>query len=256
MLSGLFIKDPSGLRAFTGDPMNREDRRMKVAEIMTRDVITVAPEAPVHAAARLMVDHGISALPVVAGDGAVVGLVSEGDLIVREKPRESAAWWKLFFQDSERLAREYTKAHGTSVAEIMSKPVVHVAPDAPIGAAAAIMDELRIKRLPVLADGRLIGIVSRADLIKALALAPIAKPALPLDQELEREMRARLEEEPWVSNRRLVVRAENSVLSLFGMVSTDAERAALETMARSIEGCAGVENNLIVADRVPRLAHL
>jgi CBS domain-containing protein len=229
---------------------------MNVAEIMTRDVITVAPEAPIHAAARLMVDHGVSALPVVDREGAVVGLVSEGDLIVREKLQGPSPWWKLFFQDSERLAREYTKAHGTSVAEVMSKPVVHVAPDAPIGAAAAMMDQLRINRLPVLVDGRLVGIVSRADLVKAVARAGAPKPRFPLDEELVKEMRARLEAEPWVSNRRVAIRAENGVLSLFGVVSTEAERDALQTMARSIEGCTGVENNLVVAARLPRPARI
>jgi osmotically-inducible protein OsmY len=105
-------------------------------------------------------------------------------------------------------------------------------------------------------DGRLVGIVSRADVVKAVAKAPAATAALPRDEKLVKEMRARLAEEPWVSNRHLAIRAEHGVLWLFGVVSTEAERAALKTMARSIDGCAGVEDNLIIAARLPRLARI
>src|SRR3972149_2811719 len=78
---------------------------MRVEEIMTKDVITVSPKTPIHEAAELMIDHGVSGLPVVDDAGSVVGIVSEGDLILREKPRERMPWWKVFFGDAERLAR-------------------------------------------------------------------------------------------------------------------------------------------------------
>src|SRR3972149_3912095 len=84
---------------------------MRVEEIMTKDVITVSPKTPIHEAAELMIDHGVSGLPVGDDAGSVVGIVSEGDLILREKPRERAPWWRLFFGDAERLARGDQKAH-------------------------------------------------------------------------------------------------------------------------------------------------
>src|SRR3970040_2955476 len=105
---------------------------MRVEEIMTKDVITVSPKTPIHEAAELMIDHGVSGLPVVDDAGNVVGIVSEGDLILREKPRERAPWWRLFFRDFERLAREYQKAHGMTRGEVMTRALIGVSHHLPL----------------------------------------------------------------------------------------------------------------------------
>lgn len=224
---------------------------MKVEEIMTKDVITVSPKTPIHEAAELMIDHGVSGLPVVDDAGSVVGIVSEGDLILREKPRERAPWWRLFFGDAERLAREYQKAHGMTVGEVMTRSLIAVSPDFPIESAALILDQHRIRRVPVVADGQLLGILSRGDLIKALAKAPPRAGGQPSDERLVREMRARLAEEPWVSNRGIVVQAKDGELSLWGLVLTETEKSAVETMARTIEGCKGIDSQLVVKSEFP-----
>ena len=224
---------------------------MKVEEIMTKDVIAVAPKTPIHEAARLMVDHGVSGLPVVDDDGNVVGIVSEGDLILREKPRERMPWWKAFFGDAERLAVQYQKAHGTTVGEVMTRSLITVSPGFPIESVALILDQRRIRRVPVIADGQLVGIVSRGDLIKALAKAPAPAAAQPSDNRLVQEMSARLAEEPWISNHGIVVQAKDGVLSLWGLVLTEAEKSAVETMARSIEGAKGIESHLMVQSEFP-----
>ncbi len=224
---------------------------MKVEEIMTRDVITASPGNSIHEAARLMVDHGVSGLPVVGDDGSVIGIVSEGDLIVRQKPRERLPWWRVFFDTGEKLAREYQKAAGTTVGEIMTRSVITVSPDLPIESVAVVLDQHRIRRVPVVADGRLVGIVSRGDLIKALSTAPAPAGAPPSDTRLIEEMRARLAREPWVSNRGIVIQAKDGVLALWGLVQTAAEKSALETMAHTIEGCKGIENNLVVKSEIP-----
>ena len=220
-----------------------------VAEVMTRDVITVRPGATIHDAARLLVDHGVSGLPVVDDAGAVVGVLSEGDLIVRQKPRRQPPWWELFFRDGERLAREYQKAVGTTVAEVMSRKVLYASPETPIEWVAALLDRHRIRRLPVLERGRLVGIVSRGDLVKALAAAPGAAAALS-DAELVLAMKDRMDREAWISNRGILVEARNGTLTLWGMVESDAERAALETMARALPGCRAVDNQTIIRSRV------
>jgi len=224
---------------------------MRVEEIMTKDVITVSPKTPIHEAAELMIDHGVSGLPVVDDAGSVVGIVSEGDLILREKPRERAPWWRLFFGDAERLAREYQKAHGMTVGEVMTRSLIAVSPDFPIESAALILDQHRIRRVPVVADGQLLGILSRGDLIKALAKAPAPAGGQPSDERLVREMRARLAEEPWVSNRGIVVQAKDGVLSLWGLVLTETEKSAVETMARTIEGSKGIDSHLVVKSEFP-----
>lgn len=224
---------------------------MRVEEIMTKDVITVSPKTPIHEAAELMIDHGVSGLPVVDDAGSVVGIVSEGDLILREKPRERAPWWRLFFGDAERLAREYQKAHGMTVGEVMTRSLIAVSPDFPIESAALILDQHRIRRVPVVAEGQLLGILSRGDLIKALAKAPAHAGGPPSDERLVREMRARLAEEPWVSNRGIVAQTKDGVLSLWGLVLTETEKSAVETMARTIEGCKGIDSHLVVKSEFP-----
>ena len=142
---------------------------MTIEDVMTRDLITVTPAMPIHQAARLMVEHGVSGLPVVDDDGRLVGIISEGDLILRQTRREQRPWWRSFFDDGEQLAREYQKAVGTTVGEVMTRTVVSISPVWGIETAAAIMRSKGIRRLPVVHDGRLVGIVTRADLIKALA---------------------------------------------------------------------------------------
>jgi CBS domain-containing protein len=142
---------------------------MTIEEVMTRDVITVGPATPIHKAAQLMVEHGVSGLPVVSDDGRLVGIVSEGDLILRQQHPRERPWWRRFFEDGEQLAREYRRAMGTTVGEVMSHPAVSISPVWGIETAATILQNRRIRRLPVVLDGRLVGIVTRADLIKALA---------------------------------------------------------------------------------------
>lgn len=224
---------------------------MRVEEIMTRDVIAVAPETSVHEAARRMADHEVSGLPVVDDTGKVVGIVSDGDLIVRQKGQERLPLWRLFFGDAERLAREYQKAHGTTVGEVMTRSVITVSPDLPIDSAAAILDRHQIRRVPVVADGQLVGIVSRGDLVKALATAPPREEAPHPDAQLVQEMKDRLAREPWVSNRAIVVQAKDGILSLWGVVASEAEKSALETMARTIGGVKGLDNHLLARSELP-----
>jgi len=224
---------------------------MRVYQIMTRDVVTVQPETPIREAAELMVTYAVSGLPVVDPRGAVVGIVTEGDLIVRQKPRERVPWWRAFFADAERLARDYQKTMGSTVAEVMTRSVVCASLNLPISAAAAILDERRIRRLPVVANGRLVGIVSRGDLIKVLAGAP-EPPAVPVsDAQLAAVMRERLAQEPWASGIGVVVQAKAGVLALWGLLDSEAQQSALETMARTIPGVLGIESHLVVRSTVP-----
>ena len=141
---------------------------MTVEEIMTRTVLTVSPATSIHDAARLMVEHGVSGLPVL-DNGHLVGIITEGDLVLRQGRRSEKPWWRSFFLDAEQLARDYQKATGMTVGEIMTRTVAWISPAWGIDMAATIMRNRGVRRLPVLHDGQLVGIVSRADLIKALA---------------------------------------------------------------------------------------
>ena len=141
---------------------------MTVEEVMTREVISVTPETSIHQAARMMVSHGVSGLPVV-DHGRLVGIISDGDLILRQTRRPPRPWWNRFFQDAGRLADNYRKAVGTTVGEVMTRSVVSISPVFGIETAAAILINRNIRRLPVVRDGQLVGIVSRGDLVRALA---------------------------------------------------------------------------------------
>ena len=215
----------------------------RVSDVMTADVITVGPELSVHNAAALMSNHGVSGLPVLDGVGQVIGIVSEGDLILRQAAPRPRRWWHRFLADPEALAREYQKAKGTTVGEVMTRDVVSVSPALDLGAAARILYDRGLRRLPVVREGRLVGILSRGDLVKALAATPVSTPSAP-DEELVTAMHARIKAEPWTSSG-VLVEASDGVITLWGTVATDTERSALETMARAIPGCRGVDNRLI-----------
>jgi CBS domain-containing protein len=151
---------------------------MRVNDVMTSDVITVGPDVSVHKAARLLSDHGISGLPVLDREGRVIGIVTEGDLILRQAAPRPRRWWHRFLADPETLACEYQKAAGTTVGEVMTRAVVSVSPTLDLGAAARILSDRALRRLPVVRNGRLVGILSRGDLVKALATTPVS-PASP-----------------------------------------------------------------------------
>lgn len=216
---------------------------MRVEDVMSADVITVGPEVFVHKAARLMSDHGVSGLPVVDADGRLIGIVTEGDIILRQAGPRARHWWQRFFADPDALARDYQKAAGTTVGEVMTRAVVSVGPDVGIDTAARILHDRGLRHVPVLRDGRLVGILARGDLVKALAATPVFNVWAP-DDELVNAMRKRIKAEPWTSVG-IVVEASDGVITLWGPVASEAERSALETMARAIPGCRGVVNRLI-----------
>jgi CBS domain-containing protein len=225
---------------------------MRVEDVMTRAVVSVSPDTTVEEAARLMAERRISGVPVVDTGGRLVGMLTEGDLILRQRPREAGPWWRHFFRDPERLAQEYQKAVGATAREVMTTTIISVRPSLPIGEAAAILDRQRIRRLPVVDErGHVVGIVSRGDLVRALAAAPTAAGPEVADADLAREMQNRLAQEPWVSNLGIVVQAQDGVLVLWGMVATDAEKSAIETMARAIRGTRRVESHLVVVSGIP-----
>lgn len=215
----------------------------RVADVMTQAVITVPAECPVQEAARLMLRHRIGGLPVVHGEHGLVGLVTAGDLTVRLTPRQPANWWRCVL-NADRLAREYRRCAGTTLVDVMSTPVVTVTPEATVDAASALLDAHHIGRLPVVTGGTIVGMLSRHDLLGLIA-ASSRRVAQPSDASLTAEMRSRLARERWVTANGLMIEAYNGVLWLAGIVDGDSQRSAIETMARSIPGCRGVQNHLV-----------
>jgi CBS domain-containing protein len=160
---------------------------MNARDLMNSNVATVTPETPLREVAKTLLHHGISAVPVVDDGGTLVGMVSEGDLVGRKKTERDtqSEWWLARLADGEPLNTEFMEHLQSPLAvarEVMSSPVVTVSEETLVGDIASLMGAHRVKRVPVLQDGRIVGIVRRADLLRTIgggALAPVSRPPEP-----------------------------------------------------------------------------
>src|ERR1700751_1567811 len=145
---------------------------MRAMDVMTSEVITVDENATVQEAAKLLAEHGISAVPVVDKDNQVIGMVSEGDLLHRAETgtERRRSWWLDMMASTNTLAGDYIKSHSGKVKDVMTRTVHSVTETTPVGDIALLLETNRIKRVPVVRDGKLVGIVSRANLVRALAM--------------------------------------------------------------------------------------
>jgi CBS domain-containing protein len=219
---------------------------MQAQDVMTTAVATVSAKATVQDAAKLMLARRISALPVTDSKDRVVGIVSEGDLMRRanlgtDTPR---SWWlRLFGEDA---ARDYMKAHGASVGDVMTSPAVSVRRTTSLKEVAHLLEKHRIKRVPVLEGGRLVGIVSRADLVRQLATAPARpEPRTATDRTLRRLVREQVAQSG-VDAAYLNVTVEHRTVHLWGSVRSNHEQKALRVAAKAVEGVRKVEDHTSV----------
>ena len=226
---------------------------MKAADVMTRDVMTVRPETPVAQAIRLMLDNNFSGLPVMNADGKMVGILTEGDLLRRSETgteRHRPRWLEILMGPA-RIAGEYVRTHGRKVEDIMTTGVVSVAADTPLDEVVSLMERRRIKRLPVLDGDALLGIVSRADLLRSLlkALEAPHNETLSDDQILE-QILAELKKAAWVPRDGLSITVREGVVDLNGMVLEEKEREALRVVAENAPGVKAVEDHLVWVEPV------
>lgn len=225
---------------------------MKAADVMTTSVICIKPEASILDAARLLLGERISALPVVDAAGRLKGIVSEGDLIHRAEigSEKAVSRWRGLFDEGATLARDYLKAHGRSVADVMTHPVIMVEEDTELSVVAARMDQFSIKRLPVVREGKVVGIVSRANLLQALiaAPAPAAVPAVD-DGALRLKILQKLEREPWSPLPVLNIIVQDGNVEIWGHANSTAECEACRVLAAEIPGVKAVTNHMVVTPR-------
>ncbi len=222
---------------------------MKIEEIMSREIVNLRPEDSIPEAARLMGKSGVSSLPVVDASGQLVGILTNKDLIARLRTHRRS-WWQTVFGDGALSAREYQKTAGTTVGDVMSPAPASVSLDLSLGAAADLLSQDGAEELLVVSDGRLVGSVSCTGLLQVLEEVTSRAGAPRPDAELVAEMKNRLAVEDWVSNRGLSVLAKDGILSLFGLVESEDEKSALGVMARTIEGCKGVKNDVVPRSRL------
>lgn len=217
---------------------------MRAADVMTTKVISVSPETDVQEIVRVLLDHRISAVPVVDGDHCLVGMVSEGDLMGRADSQDGTGdpWWLALVSSGAEKAASFIKTHGQVAKDIMSHPVVDVEEDISVAEIARLLEKRHIKRVPVTRDGKLVGIVSRANLLQGLASTPPVSEGTLNDRSLRDALNQELEEK--LNTVRVNVIVKDGVVELWGLVASDEEMKAVQLAAESQPGVKRVENNM------------
>lgn len=221
---------------------------MRAKDVMTTGVISVEPETPVVRAAELMLRYDLSGFPVVEKSGRLVGIVTEGDFLRRVETgteRRRTRWLELLLGPG-RLADEYAHAHGRSVGQVMSREVAIVAEDAPLGEIVAIMEARHIRRVPVLRNGMVVGIISRRDLLHAFVVgAKESAPSSPGDDAIRKRILAGIEKETWVPPRPIDISVADGIVELRGVITDERQRQALGVLVENIPGVKGVRDRLV-----------
>jgi CBS-domain-containing membrane protein len=217
---------------------------------MVTNVITVGPDTSVYEVAALLLKHGISAVPVVDAAGGICGIISEGDLINRPesgtvRPR---SWWLDALASKDTLADTYVRRHSSKVSDLMTTHVISASRDTSLAQLAEILETKRIKRVPIVEDGRLVGIVSRANLLQGLARLNTdpAQPPVADDSAIRDQISKRLATERWATPALLNVTVQKGTVDLWGMVQSAAERNAVNVLAKAVPGVQKVNDNLVV----------
>jgi CBS domain-containing protein len=223
---------------------------MNVASVMTSPVITTSLDAPISDALGLMIQKGLSGLPVVDPNGVLVGILSEGDFLRRGElgtDKHRPRWIELFLSDA-KLADEYIYAHGRRVSEIMSTDVACVSPADDLQTCVKLMLDRGVKRLPVIEAGKLVGILTRADLMRALVSRLPAESKDASDAQIHADIRSAFRALSWTNNRALVVAVNDGAVQLSGSVFDERTKQALIVLAENVNGVQSVTDNLLLID--------
>ncbi len=235
---------------------------MRAMDVMTPNVITVDPDASVQQLAALLSEKGISGAPVVDAAGSMVGIVSEGDLLHRTElgteKREGRrhSWWLEHYASG--LAHDYVKSHGRLVKDIMTGNVITVTEETDLAEVAMLLETHRIKRVPVLRDGKVVGIVSRANLVRALGAAGTPSTgagAVGNDRSIRANLLTELARHPWSGRlwAQDVIVNDGVVHLWFGTDEPEERRQAVRVAAENIAGVRAIEEHIVPVPLMPAL---
>ena len=223
---------------------------MRAQDIMSREVVTVTPATPIGEVARLMTEKRISGIPVVTESGTVIGIVSESDLIRRaelgSEPKHK--WWLALFSDPDAMAHEYAKTHGIKAQDAMSRQVVTIGENADLKEIADTLERHRVKRVPVVRDGKLAGIVSRADLVRAFSnQVQASTPSTPTtDEALQQALLDKMRAQDWLEDTYLNVTVRDGIVELRGFIGTAEQRRALRVLIEETGGLRPIDDQLTI----------
>ncbi|MEQ8818508.1 MAG: CBS domain-containing protein [Thalassobaculum sp.] len=225
--------------------LSRRQTAMQAKDIMTTAVATVPPETTVQDVAKLLLERRISAVPVVDGDGKVLGIVSEGDLMRRPETgtERHPSWWLSLLDNSEERALEYVRSHGGTAGDVMTRDVRSVDENATLEEIAEKLERHHIKRVPVLRGDRLVGIVSRADLLRGLVARRAAPAVTASDDEVKKAVEAAILE-AGAGFAFLSVVVSGGVVHIWGSVGTEVEKRAAGMAAEGVPGVKSVRNEI------------
>lgn len=218
---------------------------MRVQDCMTKDVVTVRPDTLVHDIAELMVKKRISGVPVVNEAGDLVGIIGQGDLLHRTEvgTERRSKWWLRMLADANDLAREYNKAHGLTAGDVMTRDVVSVSAGEELSVAADLMDRRRLKRLPVMRDGKLAGILTRTDLVRVLSEARREPSRRTVDDAIiAKTINDRIGKVGWLNSSYMNVAVDNGVARIAGLIESAEQRRALHVLIKETDGVKGIED--------------
>ncbi|HEX2726690.1 MAG TPA: CBS domain-containing protein [Beijerinckiaceae bacterium] len=217
---------------------------------MVTDVITLNVDDTVQTAAQVLLDRRISGAPVLDAQGRLVGMVSEGDLIRRAEigTEKRRSWWLELLTGAEDSARNFVRAHAVKLADVMTRDVIGASEDSSLNEIATLLEKHGIKRVPIMRDGKVVGIVSRANLLQALASAiAVADATTDVargDQALRGRVVDQIRQLPWGMPWLVTVTVQNGVVELWGPVQSEGQRQALRVAAEATPGVRAVKENL------------
>lgn len=237
----------------------RKGAAMNAKDIMSTRVVTADEETPIETIAEFLIKFHISAVPVIDDANRVIGMVSEGDLMRRSEigtEKRQHSWWLDLLVERPDLAREFVKSHGTRAGDVMTRKIITVDEDTPIEEIAEILEKNQIKRVPVLRDGRLVGLVSRGNIIQQLACGRKIKIAVSKDDAVVRtEIEKLLAAQPWASSQTTAVTVTDGAVELWGFIGSTAERDASRVALESISGIKSVEDHRSIKTGMQISAH-
>jgi CBS domain-containing protein len=231
---------------------------MRAKDVMVTDVISVGPEASVRDVAKILLANRISALPVIDDQGRLVGIISEGDLVRRAElgTNHHRSWWLELFSgmNKEALATRFLKSHGRKVKDVMTiKNLITAKPTTLLRDIATALEKNRIKRVPIVAKGQVVGIVSRANIIQALAgLHERPERKITSDSMIRKNVMKQIKSGKWSKGSLLNVTVQSGRVHLWGVVDSEPEKQAARAAAELVEGVKAIENNVIVLPVVAR----
>jgi CBS domain-containing protein len=223
---------------------------MNVAALMSTNIVSVLPSTTLADAVRIMIANRVSGLPVLESDGRLVGMITEGDLLRRtelESEGKQPSWLKVFLMPA-RVAADYVATHGRHVSEVMTPNPISISPATDLAEVARLMLHKHVKRLPVLEAGRMVGIISRSDVLRALARKLVEVPDERTDEEISTYIKNEIAHAKWAPKSSIKIEVKEKVVNLEGTIFSDEERQAVIVIAENAPGVKEVQDHLIFVD--------